>query len=78
MTPPPTVSRWALERALNVNGETVLKARRMMREGQSMTSAAIALGVRSGELDRALWAYIAEDDEALEPVYIWPWEPDFD
>ena len=63
---------------MSVDAETVLKARQMMREGQSMTSAAISLGVRSGELDKALWAHIADGDEALEPVYFWPWEPDFD
>jgi len=62
---------------VSVDPETVLKARQMMREGQSMTSAAVALGVRSGELDKALWTHIADDDAALEPVYIWPWEPDF-
>lgn len=63
---------------MSVDAETVLKARKMMREGFSMQVAAVSLGVRSSDLDRALWTHIADDDEALEPVYIWPWEPDFD
>lgn len=47
--------------------QQVAHARRMMSQGLSMQQSAIVLGVRSGDLDAWLWAYISVPTEDLEP-----------
>lgn len=56
-------------------------ARMLMGQGRSMQEAAIALGVRSCDLDRSLWAYIGtptDDLIATAPRHVLrKYDPDF-
>lgn len=52
-----------------VSGADVAKARILMRGGFSMQEAAMRLNIiPSSELDRALWRYIDQPDEELQPL----------
>jgi hypothetical protein len=47
----------------------VAQARGMQREGVPLNLIAASLGVRSSDLDRALWSYIDTDvEELVAPV----------
>jgi hypothetical protein len=48
-----------------VTVQHVVRARRLMRTGSSMKEAAIILGVRSVDLDQALWVALGTDLETL-------------
>lgn len=61
-----------------MTSQQVAEARRMMAGGMSMQQAAIALGVRSSDLDWMLWNLISVPTEDLEPEGRKTYAPDFE